>query len=163
MLFIVDEVAQLKRFGMLELARDTGREAGMRMLLPYQALGQLQGIWGKESADAWFASAAWTSFSAIADKATADLVSELCGEYPVLAWSDGRNSGSTSSAPFGGLSVGQTVTTSESKRRLIKPEELMHDVRTDEQFLHARGMPPARLGRPYAFRRREMAALLGRG
>lgn len=160
-LFIVDEAAQLRRAGMLELARDTGREAGIRQLLLYQAVSQIREIWGKDGADAWFASASWTSFSAIADKSTADLVSELCGEHPVLAYSEGQNTGGSLGLKAYNNSRGRNTNVNEIKRRIIKPDELIHDTRTDEQFLITRGFPAMRMGRPYAFRRPEIRDILG--
>ncbi|OYV88868.1 MAG: type IV secretion system protein VirD4, partial [Acidiphilium sp. 37-60-79] len=58
-------------------------------------------------------------------------------------------------------STGQTKTYHELKRQLIRAEEIMHDMRDDEQIIFPKSGRPLRCGRAIYFRRPEMAARVG--
>ena len=60
-LFVLDEVDLLGYMSALEEARDRGRKYGISLMLLYQSIGQLEKHFGKESAGAWFDSAAIVS------------------------------------------------------------------------------------------------------
>ena len=56
---------------------------------------------------------------------------------------------------LGSRSRGQNTNRHEIKRRLIAPDELLQDARTDELFIIA-GSRPIRCGRAIYFRRKEI-------
>jgi type IV secretion system protein VirD4 len=62
---------------------------------------------------------------------------------------------------MGSRSRGTTTSEHEIKRALMTPDELMHDARTDEMFVLARGQKPIRCGRAIYFRRPELSAQVG--
>jgi type IV secretion system protein VirD4 len=155
-LFLLDEVARLGYMKVLELARDAGRKYGITVMLLYQSLGQLIEQWGLEGKRAWYESSSWRLFAAVQDLETAREISALCGEYTIVTASTGDTQGSQSQGSKAeSRSTGRSENRSETKRALIKPEELLQDTRTDEAFVLSRGNPPLRCGRAVYFRRSE--------
>lgn len=158
-LFLLDEVARLGPMSLLEAARDAGRKYGLTLLLLYQSIGQLTGQWGRDGARAWYDSTSWRLYAAVQDPETARELSQVCGEYGVVATSEGDTRGT--SGRWGGStssSSGHSANRSEMARRLIKPDELLQDTRTDEAFVVLRGAKPLRCGRAIYFRRPGMTA-----
>jgi len=160
-LFLLDEVARLGYMQVLEQARDAGRKYGITLLLLYQSLGQLVSQWGKEGKQAWYDSTSWRLFAAVQDPDTARELSSMCGEYGVVATSQGDNEGSQARSGIASSSSGRSENRSEVKRALIKPDELTQDTRTDEAFVLVRGSKPLRCGRAAWFRRPEWLGLVG--
>ena len=160
-LFLLDEVARLGYMQVLEQARDAGRKYGITLLLLYQSLGQLVAQWGREGKQAWYDSTSWRLFAAVQDPDTAKELSAMCGEYGVVATSQGDTEGSQARSGIASSSSGRSENRSEVKRALIKPDELTHDTRTDEAFVLMRGSKPLRCGRAVWFRRPEWAGLVG--
>ena len=142
-LFLLDEAARLGRMAILEQARDAGRKYGITLQLCMQSAGQLEAIWGREGRRAWSDSVSWRAYAAIRDLDTAREISELFGHHAVIAKSERSNKWGAS--------------THEIKRRLINPEELLQDTRSDELFIYAGGKP-IRCGRAIYFRRPELNA-----
>ena len=159
-LFLLDEVARLGYMQVLEQARDAGRKYGITLLLLYQSLGQLVAQWGREGKQAWYDSTSWRLFAAVQDPDTAKELSAMCGEYGVVATSQGDNEGSQARSGIASSSSGRSENRSEVKRALIKPDELTHDTRSDEAFVLVRGSKPLRCGRAVWFRRREWLSLV---
>ena len=159
-LFLLDEVARLGYMQVLEQARDAGRKYGITLLLLYQSLGQLVAQWGREGKQAWYDSTSWRLFAAVQDPDTARELSAMCGEYGVVATSQGDTEGSQARSGIASSSSGRSENRSEVKRALIKPDELTHDTRTDEAFVLMRGAKPLRCGRAVWFRRPEWAGLV---
>jgi hypothetical protein len=62
---------------------------------------------------------------------------------------------------FSGLSLPQGDTKSLQARPLIRPEEVLRDMRADEQIVLAKGRPPIRCGRTIYFRRPELRSVVG--
>ena len=62
---------------------------------------------------------------------------------------------------LGTKSTSESATRSEQRRRLITPDEILQDMRTDEQIVFVRGRRPLRCGRAIYFRRPEMLAQVG--
>ncbi|MGC9271449.1 type IV secretory system conjugative DNA transfer family protein, partial [Acidiphilium sp.] len=58
----------------------------------------------------------------------------------------------------GHRSKGNTLTYHELKRQLIRAEEIMHDMRDDEQIIIPKSGRPLRCGRAIYFRRPEMVS-----
>jgi len=158
-LFLLDEVARLGPMGVIETARDAGRKYGLTLLLLYQSVGQLVEQWGREGARAWYDSTSWRLYAAVQDPETARELSQVCGEYGVLATSHGDTAG-TSAKGLGAShsNSGRSENRSEIRRALIKPDELLQDTRADEAFVIVRGARPLRCGRAIYFRRSEMVA-----
>lgn len=157
-LFLLDEVARLGPMAMLEAARDAGRKYGLTLLMLYQSAGQLVEQWGREGARAWYDGTSWRLYAALQDPDTARELSEVCGEYGVVAASEGDTR--ATSGRWGGAtqaSSGRSANRSEMGRPLIKPDELLQDTRADEAFVIVRGAKPLRCGRAIYFRRPDMA------
>ena len=162
-LFLLDEVARLGFMGILEQARDAGRKYGLALLLLYQSLGQLRDQWGPDGKQAWYDSTSWRLYAAIQDPETARELSELCGDYGVVATAEGDTTGRQAragSSGFAASSAGRSENRSEIKRRLIKPDEVLQDTRADEAFVILRGAKPLRCGRAIFFRRPEWTGLV---
>lgn len=146
-LFLLDEAARLGRMAILKQARDAGRKYGITLQLLMQSVGQLEDVWGRDERRSWYDGVSWRAYAAIRDLDTAREVSELFGHHAVIAKSE-RASGRTGTSEH------------EIKRRLISPEELLQDTRTDEFFIYAGGKP-IRCGRAIYFRRDEMKERIG--
>ena len=158
-LFLLDEVARLGYMGILETARDTGRKYGINLCLIYQSLGQLTQGWGAHGRQAWFDAAYLRLFSHIQDYEAADFLSKACGEFTALGDSVTEGSGSSSSGwDHHSRSAHQSTSQQQVARRLIKPEEVLHSLRYDEQIVLVQNAPPLRCGRAIYFRRPEMVA-----
>ena len=76
-------------------------------------------------------------YAAVKDPETAEELSTTIGNYGVLAWSEAQNTGTHGrQLDVRSRSRGQrNVTYSESIRPLIRPEEIMHDLREDAQII----------------------------
>jgi type IV secretion system protein VirD4 len=157
-LFLLDEVARLGYMGILEIARDTGRKYGINLCLIYQSLGQLTQGWGPHGRQAWFDAAYLRLFSHIQDYEAADYLSKACGEFTALGDSVTAGSGSSSSWEHRSRSSHQSTSHQQVARRLLKPEEVLHSLRHDEQIVLIQNAPPLRCGRAIYFRRPDMAA-----
>jgi type IV secretion system protein VirD4 len=157
-LFLLDEVARLGYMGILETARDTGRKYGINLCLIYQSLGQLTQGWGAHGRQAWFDAAFLRLFSHIQDYEAADYLSKACGEFTALGDSVTTGSGSSSSWEHSSRSAHQSTSQQQVARRLIKPEEVLHNLRYDEQIVLIQNAPPLRCGRAIYFRRPGMVA-----
>ncbi|HTT76987.1 MAG TPA: type IV secretory system conjugative DNA transfer family protein, partial [Candidatus Binataceae bacterium] len=158
LLFLLDEVARLGYMGILETARDTGRKYGINLCLIYQSLGQLTQGWGAHGRQAWFDAAYLRLFSHIQDYEAADYLSKACGEFTALGDSITEGSGSSSSWEHNSRSSHHSTSRQQVARRLIKPEEVLHRLRYDEQIVLIQNAPPLRCGRAIYFRRPEMVA-----
>ena len=157
-LFLLDEVARLGPMAVLEQARDVGRKYRLTLLLLYQSLGQLVEQWGKEGKQAWYDSTSWRLFAAVQDPETARELATICGEHGVIATSSGDSRG-TQGRPDAGLpssSSDSSRNRAEIRRSLIRPDELLHDTRSDEAVVLTRGHRPLRCGRALYFRRADM-------
>lgn len=161
-LFLLDEVARLGFMTSLARARDAGRKYGITLVMIYQSEGQLTEQWGDDGKAAWFESVTWRSYSAIADIAQAKSISEACGEHGIVTTSQADGKGVSRRQPLqlGTRSKNESETRSEQRRRLITADEIMQDMRTDEQIVFIRGRRPLRCGRAVYFRRPEMASMV---
>ncbi len=160
--FLLDEVFRLKYMEALETARDAGRKYGITLVMIYQSLAQLEEQFRKTGKRAWYDSAAWRSYAAVKDTETAKELAEVCGTYGVIQTSENRSRG-TQRQPGQLLtrdSRNQGENTSEMKRSLITVDEILHDMRSDEQILILPGERPIRCGRAIYFRRNDMKDLV---
>jgi type IV secretion system protein VirD4 len=155
-LFLLDEAARLGPMSILATARDAGRKYGITLHLIYQSVAQIAEQWGEQGRDAWYEAATWRSYAAIKDIATARELSASIGDYGVLGWTEAQNAG-TQGKPMeaGSRTRGSTLTYQEGGRALIRPEEVMHDLREDAAIVIPKKGRPLLCGRAIYFRRDE--------
>jgi type IV secretion system protein VirD4 len=161
-LFLLDEAARLGRMAILKQARDAGRKYGITLQLLMQSVGQLEDVWGREEKRSWYDGVSWRAYAAVRDWDTARELSDLFGSYAAIAYSEGDNTGrqrTLARLEGGSRSRGQNTNRHEIKRKLINPEELLQDTRSDELFIYAGGKP-IRCGRAIYFRRPELKDLV---
>ncbi len=158
-IFLLDEVARLGFMSILETARDVGRSAGITLILIYQSHGQFSDQWGREGTNKWFENVSWRAYGAVSDHQTADIISRSIGDFTVMSEGQSRSAGSSSRKMeiFGSSSSNQGQSTSEQRRRLINPDEILAKVPADAQFIFVQGMPPIFAGRAIYFRRPDIA------
>lgn len=157
-LMLTDERYRLGRMVVMEVARDQGRKYGITLHDIYQSNAQVKEVAGHGGTDAWFNAMSWRAYGSVADWDTAETLSKMCGEYAVLATSEGDNRGSSGKPlEIGSRSKGANTNTHEIKRRLIKPEEILQDMRRDEQIVLVPGSRPIRCGIAAYYRRPEIA------
>ena len=140
----------LGTMSLLETVRDAMRKYGITLVLVYQSVGQLDEIWGRHARSKWFDNVDWMSFAAVGHLETAEFIAKKCGTYTVETVSRTLSSAGRSSR-----------TRSYASRDLIMPQEVMQDMRADDQIVFVRGQRPIRCGRALFFRRPEMRALVG--
>src|SRR3954447_26627836 len=90
------------------------------------------------------------SFAAVGHLETAEFIAKNCGTYKAETVSRTLSSAGRSSR-----------TRSYASRDLIMPQEVMQDMRADDQIVFVRGQRPIRCGRAMFFRRKEMKPLVG--
>jgi len=157
-LYLIDEAALLGPMSFMTTARDAGRKYGITLQLLYQSVGQIVRQWGAEGKREWYEVASWRAYAAVKDEQTARELASTVGEYGVLSWSESDNSGRHAKGlELASRSTGQTRNYHEVRRQLIRPEEIMHDAREDEQILIPKAGRPLRCGRAIYFRRPELA------
>jgi type IV secretion system protein VirD4 len=161
-LFLIDEAARLGHMPILETARDAGRKYGITLHLLYQSEGQLVEQWGEAGRHAWHEAVTWRGYAAVKDIETARELSATIGDYGVLGWSEAENTGSHGK-PMEARSRtrGTTLSYQESGRALIRPEEIISDLRDDAMIVIPKKGRPLLAGRAIFFRRREFSARVG--
>jgi type IV secretion system protein VirD4 len=155
-LFLLDEAARLGYMKTIETARDAGRKYGLTLCMYYQSSGQIERQFGREGKASWFESLSSRSYAAVKDLATAREISESCGTFPVVRTSQSYR------RRFSWALNTTNVTYTEGERRLIRPEEIMHDLRADAQIIVPHYGFPVLCGRAISFRRPEIVARLRR-
>lgn len=156
-LFLLDEVSRLGYMSILETARDDGRKYGITLHLIYQGVGQMVQQFGKEGRDVWYESANWRGYAGIRDLETARELSAIIGDYGALSWSEGENSGRSGKAlQSGARSSGSAITYHATGRPVMRPEELMNDLRKDALIVVPNQGRPLIAGRAIYFRRPDM-------
>jgi type IV secretion system protein VirD4 len=162
-LFLLDEAARLGAMSILEIARDAGRKFGVTLQLLYQSVGQIVSQWGADGKRAWFEAVSWRAYAAVQDLETARELSGTIGDYGVVGWSEAQNTGlhGGQGGIFQSRSSGKSVTYTENLRPLIRPEEIMHDLREDVQIVIPRKGRPVLCGRAIYFRRGEFKTRVG--
>ena len=158
-LYLIDEAALLGPMSFMTTARDAGRKYGITLQLLYQSVGQIIRQWGAEGKREWYEVASWRTYAAVKDEETARELAGTVGEYGVLSWTESDNTGRHAKGlEPASRSAGQTRSYHELRRQLIRPEEIMHDMREDEQIIVPKTGRPLRCGRAIYFRRPELTA-----
>jgi type IV secretion system protein VirD4 len=156
-LFLLDEVSRLGYMSILETARDAGRKYGLTLHLIYQSVGQLVQQWGENGQRAWYEAVSWRGYAAIKEIDTARELSAAIGEYGVLTWTEAENTGRhTKPLESGSRTRGSTLTYRESGRSLMRPEEIMNELREDALIVVPKRGRPVLTGRAIYFRRDDM-------
>jgi type IV secretion system protein VirD4 len=129
--FVIDEAASLGRLQTINDMIQIGRGYGIRLVLIYQALGQLK-ICFPNGEDETLRANVTTCFFAVNDNATATYVSDRLGEATIIVDSGGSSSGTSYQSSKGaqphtsdGTSHNSNRNWSQQTRRLLKPEEVM--------------------------------------
>jgi type IV secretion system protein VirD4 len=141
-LFLLDEAALLGKMNEVRLGYTTGRKYGAAMQMLWQSEAQMEEIWGKDGAKMLRDSSSWRAYAAIQDGDVAESLSKSLGEYGVMAYSEGDNSGRSTQGMAGSRSrsKGSNTNVHEIKRRLMKGDEITRSA-PDEMFVLARGEP----------------------
>jgi type IV secretion system protein VirD4 len=158
-LFLLDEAARLGYMNVIRVARDAGRKFGITLHLLYQAVGQIEGQWGKEGKNEWYEGVAWRAYAAVKDYDTAKELADTIGQHGALGWSESTSTNGSFFRVRSGW--GRNTTYTELPHALMRPEEIMHDLRSDAQIVIAKGLRPALTGRAIYFRRPELVAKIG--
>jgi type IV secretion system protein VirD4 len=156
-LFLLDEAARLGPMSAIKVAFNAGRKYGITLQFLYQSIGQIQQQWGREGKHDLYEGAAFRSYAALSDYETAEELAKTIGQRGVRMISESANTGL--SVPqfsiFGSRQRGKSYNYSEMGRFLIRPEELLHDLRTDAQIVVPQAAKPILCGRALYFRRPE--------
>ncbi len=155
-LFIIDEAKQVGYHGSLKVGRDAGRKAGITILMGYQSEAQISEQWGgRDGKEEWYQTVSGVSFAVINEVSTAKHISDACGTYGGLSWSESFRRRFSLQRNLGNISY------SDRPIPLVRASEILAEMRTDAQIIMpGSGHPPVRCGRPIYFRRREMIRLV---
>jgi type IV secretory pathway TraG/TraD family ATPase VirD4 len=88
-------------------------------------------IWGQPGKKFWLDNCAYLAVSSIRDPIVAREISDMCGTFAVIAYSEGDNRG-TQGGMFGRRSWGWNVNRHEIKRPVIALSEVIADLKRDE-------------------------------
>ena len=160
--FFIDEAVLLGPEPSLKLARDQGRKSKVTLQLFYQSEGQIEDVWGKAQKDAWFDGVSFRSYTRVQTVNTAkDLVTAL-GTYGAKAESRGNSAGSSGRPlEWASRQRGDSAQESELARELMKPHELLQELRANERITIVAPDRPIRHLSAIDFCRPEIAARLG--
>ena len=156
LLILLDEASSLGYMKILETVRDGMRKYRITLMLMYQTLAHLNDCFGRFGQQAWLDGVSFVSFACVGDLDTARYISGQCGSYTVEVANSSRQW-----AWFGTSGLRQGETKSPQARPLIRPEEVLRDMRADDQIVLVKGRPPIRCGRAIYFRRPEMRSVVG--
>lgn len=159
--FALDEAVLLGNMAALEVARDQGRKYRVTLQLHYQSEGQIEAVWGKPGKAAWFDGVSWRQYAGIQSLETAKDVSAALGTFGAVATSRGENKGrSGRMLEMPSSSAGSNLNEHEIAREVMKPHELLQEMRSDERITLVRSERPIRHGAAIGFRRPEVSSLL---
>jgi len=163
-LFLLDEMPRLGNMPLLEVARDAGRGAGIRLWGIVQDFGQLRKAYGDAGLTSWLANSAVQTFIGINDPDTARWLADRIGQTTLTVSSTGS---SRSGGPTGWVTTqrGTTSNTSLAGGYLMTPDEIMNtgvDAQglPDEQIVLVRQQRPVRCGVAKYYRRQDFLSRL---
>lgn len=161
-LFPIDEAVLIGRDPSLKIARDQGRKSKITLQLFYQSEGQIEEVWTVAGKRAWFDGLSWRTYAGVQNLESAKELSAILGTFGARAISAGINRGKSGKGfELASTSRGSNTSEHEISRDLAKPHELLANMRDDERITLVRNRPPLRHGAAIAFRRPELAILLG--
>jgi type IV secretion system protein VirD4 len=160
--FPIDEAVLLGKDPALKVARDQGRKSRLTLQLFFQSEGQIEDVWGTAGKRAWFDGLSWRTYAGVQNLETAKEISGTLGTFGALAYSQGTNSGKSGRLmEVASKSRGSNTNEHEISRELVKPHELLSEMRDDERITIPRNRRAIRHGAAIGFRREEIATLLG--
>lgn len=160
--FPIDEAVLIGRDPALKIARDQGRKSKITLQLAYQSDGQIDEIWTSAGKRAWFDGLSWRTYAGVQNLESARELSAILGTYGARAVSTGSNRGKSGKGfEVASASKGTSSNENEISRDLMKTHELLAGLRSDERITLVRNCAPLRHGAAIAFRRPELAHLLG--
>jgi type IV secretion system protein VirD4 len=118
----------------------------VQLWLLFQSLAQVEASYGRQGRS-FLANAGLIQAFGIADQETAEYFSRLTGEGTIRVESDNESRGVSGGGPLPShVQRGRALTTSETGRRLLTPDEVRRLPR-DEQLLIVRGEAPIHCAR----------------
>jgi type IV secretion system protein VirD4 len=128
-LFEIDEAWSLGASDELRLCFTNGRKYNIMLRLNWQSEAQMRDVWGDKGAELIHDNISWRSYNAVQGGKVAEQLSKDIGEYSVMAYSEGDNSGWNTprglGGGFGSRSSGMNINKHEISRRVIKADEIM--------------------------------------
>ena len=113
--FFFDELAALHRLPMLEPAMNQGRKFGLRMVLGFQAMSQVEYLYGKDQAQAILASPGTQTYMRTMESTSAEWMGKQCGAQRLEELVESFPSS------WAGNSKGQSVSTKIIERAVFIP------------------------------------------
>ena len=117
--FFFDELAELQRLPMLEAAMNQGRKFNLRMVLGFQAMSQVEYLYGKDQAQAILAAPGLQIYMRTMENTSAEWMSKQCGLQRVERLVE------SFAATWAGNSKGQSVRTEVVDVALFIPSVFM--------------------------------------
>ena len=117
--FFFDELAELQRLPMLEPAMNQGRKFNLRMVLGFQAMSQVEYLYGKDQAQAILAAPGLQIYMRTMENTSAEWMSKQCGLQRVERLVE------SFAATWAGNSKGQSVRTEVVDVALFIPSVFM--------------------------------------
>lgn len=117
--FFFDELAELQRLPMLEPAMNQGRKFNMRMVLGFQAMSQVEYLYGRDQAQAILAAPGIQTYMRTMENTAAEWMCKQCGKQRLERLVE------SFSATWAGSSKGQSVRTEVIDTELFLPSEFM--------------------------------------
>ncbi len=143
-LFAIDEAWTLGPAEEIALAHMAGRSYQICVGTIWPSEAKMEEIWTKSGRQMLFETSNWRSYNAVQDGEVAERLSADMGEYAVMAYSEGDNTGNQRPrgwfGSLGSKSSGFNVNKHEIKRRLVKRDEIMRS-RADQMFVLVRDFP----------------------
>jgi type IV secretion system protein VirD4 len=158
-LFVPDECWLLGKTEAHKTALFAGGKHGIVMHMPWQSLGQMEDVWGRDGRRFWLDNAAYVMFGRLRDPQVAKEVSDAMGTMAVVAVSEGDNKGMQAGIGFGRFSRGRTVNRHEIKRPVRMLSEIISDLERDDLLLIGLARP-AQIKRALWFRIPWLAAAI---
>jgi type IV secretory pathway TraG/TraD family ATPase VirD4 len=139
--FVCDEAATCGNLTSIEDALDKYRSYGIRLILAYQSMGQLNECWPNGKSQTVLSNCTQI-FAGVQDNHTAEYVSARCGTGTIEVGSTTTNSGRSHGDYSTGTSYssGSSTTWSYQKREILQPAEVMALPQTTA-ITFARGFP----------------------
>ena len=137
--YLLDEIAQLGHLSPLEQAVGVAAGYGITLWQFWQDLSQLRSIYG-DRWESFVSNAAVFQIFGVADKATAEYVSDLTGQTTVQTVS--KNQGISAQGAGGSIGHSDATTVGETGRALLTADEVRR-LDNDKQLLFKTGCRPA--------------------
>ncbi len=153
-LFILDEAKGFGNMDLLETVRDEGRAIGLHLMMIYQTWGQMEKIWGRDSAKAWEDTVDARIMGAISDPDRARSVAAMLGKDTIAIKTETSSTSSAKYQMFTGT-VGEGAHEQLKEIPLLSESELAKIPRHGALIL-TRDLPPILASKAIYFTRADM-------